>query len=253
MNDLLVIGRGPSVFSFEGWGDYVDMMAVSSGIYAIPEEYRPPAHFVSMDFPKWFLHALHDSSNDHAWQANVDGWNFWKDERIAKHVPAAHNEPGIYRELPAELWDALPDKFLRPFQRELSGNLHLFGAQPGWGDYPNVVGWETTRETGPNFGGRVGMRSMSNGAQIRNSWFMAVQVAYRLGYRRLFFIGCDFRRPEYALTRDWAREYWAAAKAAGMEWYNLSPDSALDFLPSEATAIRWPEDPLLDLYERWAV
>ena len=169
MNDLLIVGRGPSIIGFNDWAKYPEIMAVSSAVFAVPVEARPPSHFVSMDVPKWFLEGLHEEEVTHAWQndGHVAPWPFWADARIAKHVPEDRNCLG----------------------RSLQHNLHQFSFQPGWGDFSGVVGWETDYAAHPNFtDGPIGMH-MPDGSQIRNSWFYAVQVAHRLGYRRIFFAG----------------------------------------------------------------
>lgn len=217
------------------------IMAVSSGIYAVPERLRPPMHFVSMDVPKWFLAELHNTETDYAWQWDTyEPWPFWSDERIRKHVPSARILRGYYRMMPGAVWDVIPEEAQDSFRRELLDHLHQFSFQPGWGDFSNVRGWEVEAGKGPSFSdGPIGMTGHGGEGQIRNSWFMAVQVAYRLGYRRLHFIGCDFLGEHYECHRLRLAPWYKLAQAAGMEWFSVSADSALaDIVPmSEAVMV----------------
>jgi hypothetical protein len=234
MNDLLIVGRGPSILDFDDWDIFLDVMAVSSGIFAIPERARPPKHFATMDRAKWFLDGLHEEEVTHAWQndGHIAPWPFWKYAEIVKHVPDDIKGHGGYRTLPDGIWDVIPEKAHIAFAKSLTHSLHQFSFQPGWGDFSSVIGHPSVYELPPSFGeGPIGM-SMSN-ASIRNSWFFAVQVAHRLGYRRLYFIGCDFLDRRFDRCGAWAREFWELARAAGHEWVNLSPDSMLRFLPTE--------------------
>lgn len=233
MTDLLIVGRGPSVRGFE----FPDMpiMAVSSGIFAVPPDVRPPAHFVSMDVPKWFFAELHKPETDYAWQWDIhEPWPFWNNEHIQKHVPENLCRRGYYRELPGAVWDVIPEYAQDAFRRELLDNMHQFSFQPGWGDFSNVTQWEVKAWTAPNFSDDpIGMTGLGGEGTIRNSWFMAVQVAYRLGYRRLHFIGCDFSGAHYEAHRKRLVPWYELAQAAGMEWFSLSPDSALaDVVPT---------------------
>ena len=213
-------------------------MAVSSGVFAVPEHVRPPEHFVSMDVPKWFFAALHDNDVEYAWQFDEHKpWTFWNDERIAKHIPANRILRGYYRTMPGEVWDVIPPEAQDAFRREFMDHLHQFSFQPGWGDFSNVVPWDVNDGGPPNFGaGRMGMTGVGGEGTIRNSWFFAVQVAARLGYKRLHFIGCDFLGEHYEAHRRRLGPWYELARAAGVEWFSVSPDSALaDIVPmSEA-------------------
>jgi len=235
MNDLLLVGRGHSVLDFDRWDDFPDVMGVSSGIFAVPEQARPPRHFCTMDLPKWFLHGLHTEETTHAWQndGHIPPWPFWKEALIQKHVTDDRNCHGGYRTLPSEVWDVIPEYAVDQFRRSLLDNQHLFGLQPGWGDFSNVTGWSLEMGKPPNFTSDTPIGMTLDGTHIRNSWFMSVQVAYRLGYRRLFFIGCDFTEERFVPCRVWAEEFYRLAVDAGMEWFNLSPVSVLgEFLPT---------------------
>jgi hypothetical protein len=236
MNDLLIVGRGPSILDFDDWDKFSDVMAVSSAIFAVPEHARPPKHFAAMDVPKWFLEGLHEEEVTHAWQndGHIAPWPFWKYAEIAKHVPEHTNCHGGYRRLPDEVWNVVPQSAHAALGRSLSHSIHQFGFQPGWGDFSSVTGWGVDYAGHPNFtGAPIGMY-MPDESQIRNTWFFAVQVAHRLGYRRLHFAGCDFEENRFALCEPRARHFWELAQKAGHEWVNLSPGTALDFLPTGA-------------------
>ena len=235
-DEILIVGRGPSIRGF----DFPDMpiMAVSSGIFAVPEHKRPPEHFVSMDFPKWFIGELHLAETTNAWQHDEHApWAFWSDERIAKHIPSERILRGYYRTMPGEVYDVIPPEAQDAFRRQLLDNLHKFSFQPGWGDFSNVRGWEF-HHGGPSFSdGPIGMIGHGGDGMIRNSWFMAVQVAYRLGYRRLYFAGCDFNGDDYKPHRARLKPWYKMAQDAGMEWVCLTPESALsDVIPTRACA-----------------
>jgi hypothetical protein len=233
MGDLLVVGRGPSVVGFDRWDEFPDILAVSSGIFAVPESARAACRvqFVTMDAPKWYIHQLHDAETECAWQHDdtIRPWPFWADESIAKHVQVARLGQGKTRTLPDEIWDVLPDYARAPFGRELAKNLHEFGCQPGWGDYANVRGWAFDLAGDPTFDGSAECIGMM---MIRNSWFMAVQVAHRLGFDHLHFIGCDFHEERFALCAERTRYFWSLAHDARKRWTSLAPDSILsEFLP----------------------
>jgi hypothetical protein len=239
MSDVLIVGRGPSVRGFDRWSDYGDVMAVSSGVFAIPEHARPPRHFVTMDVPRWYLHGFHDADTSIAWQNDwADAWPFWADERIEKHVPEGRHHRGDYRVLPEGLYDIIPPEAHAQFHRLYVENVDQFGLQPGWGDYSNVTPWPLKMMAPPCFNGtpEIGMQA-EEGHTIRNSWFMTVQVAQRLGYRRFYFIGCDFLDEAHSVARGWLPKWCTLAKDAGLEWVTLSPDSALaEHIPAEVPA-----------------
>jgi len=241
MTDLLITGRGPSVRGFDAWDDYGDVMAISSGIFAMPEQHRPPRHFVTMDVPRWYLHGFHDADISGAWQNDwTEPWPFWADERIEKHIPNWLSHRGYYRTLPSTVYDVIPEEHHSVFHRFYMDNMSAsFGIQPGWGDYPNVTEWtpEPLGECDFTDDQPIGLKADTG--MIRNSWFLGVQVAQRLGYKRIHFIGCDFLDDSaHSTARAFLPKYCRMAADAGLEWINLSPDSELaKYIPSLEVAV----------------
>lgn len=213
------------------------IMAVSSGIFAVPEALRPPVHFVTMDYPKWFFAELHEAEAVHAWQFDQFApWAFWANEHINKHVPDERINRGWYRSMPAEVWDVIPEQAQEAFRRQFMKHIHQFSYQPGWGDFSNVHGWPMDMGKPPRFDSTspIGMAGYGGDGVVRNSWFMAVQIAYKLGYRRAYFIGCDFGGDGYKHCRCRLGPWYELSRAAGMEWINLGQGSALaDVVPTE--------------------
>jgi hypothetical protein len=234
-DEVLIVGRGPSVAGFE----FPDMpvMAVSSGVFAVPPSHRPPMHFVTMDYPKWFFAELHDAEAVHAWQFDQFApWPFWAEPDIIKHIPDERMQRGWYRSMPPEVWDVIPAEAQDAFRRQLMDNMHKFSYQPGWGDFPNLRGWRMEMMAPPAFDddSPIGMQGYGGEGVVRNSWFMAVQIAYKLGYRRAYFIGCDFGGDSYKHCRIRLGPWYELAKAAGMEWINLGAGSALaEVIPTD--------------------
>jgi hypothetical protein len=235
--DLLIVGRGPSSRTFTDWDKYGDIMALSSGIYGIPKEARPPKHFCTMDRAKYFQAPIRtvpkeEPDRERTWidEDDADWWPFWNDERIAKHVPSTQAVPGNTRILPGEVYDVVPDFAKDSFSRELLDHWHLFGFQPAWGDYSNVKGWLFDNHE-PRFDdGPLGLKVANEEGgtfTLRNSWFMALQVAYRLGYRDLTFVGCDFSSPAYGCYIKYIEDICVTAQEAGLRLTTLSPASTL--------------------------
>jgi hypothetical protein len=54
-----------------------------------------------------------------------------------------------------------------------------------------------------------------------------VQIAVLLGYRRLHFIGCDFRHECYDAVLPTIKKWHDLFTDAGVKWVNLSPESRL--------------------------
>ena len=230
MLDCLLVGRGPSVHTFD-WSSagHCSVMAVSSGIFALPEAVIPE-HFTALDAPKYFLDGLWPGVS-YAWHEDVNArhWSFWREPGIQKHVLAGHCRNGHVRHFPGDALEAIPAKHQPGFIRCMAGKMHEFGYQPAWGDYPNVTGWELSREQGPNFtpDGPLGLDGMNN------SFLFALQVAHRLGYRRLGFIGIDLLDSSYDDLVGMLEKWHALAIRYGNTWTNLSPDSKLrEFMPS---------------------
>lgn len=209
------------------------VMAVSSGIYAVPKELRHRvAHLATLDACKYFMHGLHAPGVDNAWQDDdgAERWPFWEDESIQIHTQAARVVSGAYRHLPEEIWEAIPARAMGAFQRELSRNLHLFGFQPSWGDCPNVRGWEIGQDLTDHWNVRFDDTDAPLWrTELNNTMIFAVQIAHRMGYDRLHFLGCDFTGDAggYAHLLQILSDWYHIAQDQGMEWFNLSPVSKL--------------------------
>ncbi len=234
LSPLLIVGRGPSACGLERYR-HLPAMAVSSGIFVFGRS-NPPEHFATLDGVKFFQAGLAKESQ-HAWQhdGKAECWPFWADPDVTKHVSRRQMRPGSYRSLPPEIYDVIPAHVQPAFNRELLNNMHLFGLQPSWVDFVNVQGWDIFGEQPMTFtdDGRIG----SDG--VCNSMLFAVQVAYRLGYRDLQFLGCDMLDDFNEPAANTLRKFYPAAQAAGMDWVSLSPESRLnEFLPvaAEVTA-----------------
>jgi hypothetical protein len=246
-NDLVLLGRGPSVYETDL--PSADIMAVSSGVYAVPED-RTVKHFVSLDLPKYFLAPLM-GRYDIAWQNDKRSrvWPFWSDPNVIKHVAAGRKRNGFVRMIPVDLFDRLPEhlqKWREPMKDALLEQHHEIGFQPGWADYPNVRGWHVVTPPGkvfaegtppdplpqdrPNFDDPSKPLQMNG---VRNSLIMAVQIAHLLGYTRLYFAGIDLRESGYEVVIETLQQWHCESKA---EWINLAPKSALaKFLPTLET------------------
>jgi len=182
-----------------------------------------------MDVPKWFLAALHEPGTSHAWQNDgTQPYPFWADARIMKHVPTGRHLRGYFSSPPMQMCDVLPPKAQASFLREMVKQLHLFGYVPGWGDFSTVQAWTLETLTAPSFtDGPIGMSSGTEDGTVRNSWLMAIQVAQRLGYKKLSFIGCDFGDENYITMQLLMGGWVQQMKAAGLELVNLSRHSIL--------------------------
>lgn len=252
--ELLIIGRGPSLADFDLGGWHGDTMAVSSGIYAMPEE-RPPDHFVSLDGPKFFMGALRAQTDteyrldgdgeyrriraeeplrSHAWHSECEAWPFWSYAEIAKHVNITRAKRGHFRTLPDGMLDEMPSEYLRPFIDSIASSGHMLGYQPSWGDFPNVVGWECDTDNPVNFGATGALGGTAGAAHTCNSLTFAVQVAHRLGYRQIGFVGTDMVAPIYHRAVDLLERCWDIARDDGAEWVSYNyPESPLSaYLPA---------------------
>jgi hypothetical protein len=240
MNDQTVIlaGRGPSVYGFDFPPD-VPVIAISSAIFAcggLPTL----GCFAALDTPQHFL--APQSQADIAWgnDARANHWPFWSAAWLPKHVSDTACKTGYIRpQIPYEVLERM-GTVERECLNEISKEDPMFsGWQPGWMDYPNVTGWEVIPQDPPNFteDGPIGLWSQAAADAgydaVRHSMLFGIQLAARLGYRRLMFIGCDLHGDRFPVQRATMREWWPQARDAGMEWANLSPTSALaEFLPS---------------------
>ena len=223
MQQILITGRGPSIYDHDWSTVTCPIMAVSSGIFAVPEHVQVD-HFVTMDPLKFFMAGLTDAC-DISWCRDERATHtaFWRDDLVTKHVLRSRLKPASYRTLPEEIWDVIPDQHLRQFQKAMTNTLHAFGFQPSWGDCPNVRGWDIGIEDPPSLDGdgRLGIEG------VRNSWLMAVQIAAKLGYRRILFAGCDFSHDCYDAIAPTIERWHGIFADAGIEWINLSPGSRL--------------------------
>lgn len=257
---ILLVGRGPSVADFDWSTVDCPVMAVSSGIFAIPQSVRVD-HFVTLDEPKCFMAQL-TGGVPNSWvdDPNARPWKFWTDPNLVKHVVAKRMRtvefvPMPFREIVESMrewadrnvetcertgvgFNEIRDAFYEAFGESGIGQ---FGFQPGWGDYPNVRGWETKAYRKPKWTGNGPLACWKSKETpdgfLFNSLLAAVQVATRLGFKRLKFIGVDLL-PESGYGDTLAivmREWHADAVKHGYEWVNLSPVSRLaEFVPSPA-------------------
>lgn len=219
-------------------------MAVSSGIFAVPEGMRCD-HFVTLDEPKYYMAQLM-SQSEHSW--GNDGrsrpWKFWTDPAIIKHVVTGRirtvehlplSIPAILKCI--KMWGErgkVPNSELseikeRFFEELGIGLIGHFGFQPGWGDYQNVRGWGVHNRVHPAWFGD-GKLSVH---RAFNSLLMAVQVATRLGFNELRFAGVDLNEDHYKDLRVILSRWHTHARRRGINWINLSPGSALaQFVPT---------------------
>lgn len=258
---ILIVGRGQSAYDFDWSSVDCPVMAVSSGIFAIPPTVKVD-HFVTLDEPKCYMAQITPGITN-SWNDDPQArpWKFWTDPAIVKHVVAKRIRtvdfvPIPFREIMASMrewadankpdcdrtgvgFNELRDAFYEAFGESGIGQ---FGFQPGWGDCPNVRGWETKAYRYPKWTGDGPLACWKSkdtpDGFLYNSLIAAVQIATRLGYKRLKFIGVDLL-PEtgYGDTLALVMEAWHKhAVKAGYEWINLSPVSRLrEFVPSIPT------------------
>lgn len=242
-NSILIVGRGPSIYGFDWDSVRCPIMAVSSGIFAIPEGVHCD-HFATLDEPKFFMaqlmaHAANAWSNDDQCRY----WAFWADPSIHKHVVDGRVRTIVNRPLPArEVIEALEihakathmhgrtlGKIKDEFYAVVGESYAHFGLQPGWGDYQRVRGWSVKPLSNPVW---FGEGPLAKGRAF-NSLLMAVQIASRLGCRTIKFAGVDLHGDEYASLRIIMARWHKHAARHGITWLNLSPESALsEFIPT---------------------
>jgi len=226
---IVLAGRGPSILTAQ-LPEGVPFCAVSSGVFCC---HRKPAHFVTMDLPKYFTGKVR-LPEDHYWSNDpkCHWWPFLNDPAVAKHVPE-----GIYR----AGWDkkGVPPGKHKTVDIEdimiLLGGVKkrpdLLGWQPGWADFRNVAAHPWDLKHPPNFGpdGPMG----TGGEAVAKSVTFAVQLMARLGYRRMYFAGIDMHTRNLKRASDLMRSWLPLAEAAGVEWINLAPQSRLaDWMPT---------------------
>lgn len=247
---ILLVGRGRSAYEFD-WSraSKRDIMAISSGVFTIPEGIKVK-HFVAIDEPKFFMAQVMGGA-DHAWQHDEHNrhWPFWADASIVKHVPkqSVRHARNVPLPLPAimqslDTWAhesqanaAIVQEVREGFLGSIGSDGSPFGFQPGWADFQNIRGWEMCVCRRAKWGteGPIALWRTDARMPFCNSLFMAVQVAARLGYKRFEFVGVDLAESMYADSREVMRRWCLQARRAGLQWVNLSPDSALAaFMPT---------------------
>lgn len=237
---ILIVGRGPSVHTFDWTSVDCPVLAVSSGIFALPRSIHCD-HFVSLDEPKYYMAQLMAQCPG-SWGNDPKSryWPFWADASIVKHVVGArirHIEAPllpldiITKAVKARMAVTGEHEELRlvldAIYREVGSNLANFGLQPGWGDYQNVRGWEVKALRYPRWeDGPIAIH------RVYNSLLFAVQVATRLGFRTLKFIGVDLSEEGFASVAKIMRDWHGHAARRGYEWINLGQTSiAGDVIP----------------------
>lgn len=211
-------------------------MAVSSGIFAVPR-YRCN-HFVTLDDPKYYMAQLMANA-PHAWEhdKSAEHWPFWTDTNLVKHVPESKIRTVTNLIMPVneiieaiDLWAGKTKtsrqqvaSIKKAFYGTLGEQYSQFGLQPGWGDYTNVRGWKIRRNNKPDWTDS----QFVNIPRVFNSLFMAIQVAVKLGYRQLRFIGVDLDQEFYESVIVFVKRWAKDAAKNGIEWVNHSPKSAL--------------------------
>ena len=244
---LLIVGRGASAYGFDWKRVRCPIMAVSSGIFAIPRDVHCD-HFCSLDEPRNYMsqlmeYAPHSWGNDRASRY----WPFWADASIVKHVVRKRIRTVTHNPLPIrEIVEAIkewaeprhedPRIYIDAVYAELGDQMGQFGLQPGWGDYQNLRGWTTKAARRPVWDGDGPVsiwRPRGSKSIVYNTLEMAVQVAARLGFRTQHFIGVDLVDEGYTGLVGIMREWHVHAERAGIRWLNLSPRSALrEFIDS---------------------
>jgi hypothetical protein len=99
-----------------------------------------------------------------------------------------------------------------------------------WKRHPNVQAWPYEDGPSPTWTGTLHSGEMvkDDCDQIRhNSLLLAVQIAPRLGYDRLLFIGCDMLDEALYPLSQQLHKWHQFALDAGLEWVNASPLSTL--------------------------
>ena len=105
-----------------------------------------------------------------------------------------------------------------------------------WKNYPNVELVPYEGQGPPNFGpdGPIHHPYVSR----QYSLFPAVQIAHRIGYKRLVFIGVDLLEQDLVPMADALRPWYYAARLEGLEWYTASTLSTLcEWMPPSEEAI----------------
>lgn len=238
---ILIVGRGPSAYKFDYSQVDCPIMAVSSGIFAVPR-YRCN-HFVTLDDPKYYMAQLM-SHSPNAWEHDkgAEHWPFWTDQNLVKHVPnskmrTTHNLIMPVNEIvqAIEEWGESEqartgksqtrrvNTITKYFYGTLGEQYSQFGLQPGWGDYVNVRGWGIKRNNKPDWFGEGPLCI----PKVFNSLFMALQVASRLGHNHFRFVGVDLDEEFYKSMVVFMKRWHKDAAKNGIDWTNHSATSSL--------------------------
>jgi hypothetical protein len=241
---ILIVGRGKSAYTFDWSTVECPILAISSGIFAVPR-YRCN-HFVTLDEPKYYMAQLMADA-PHAWEHDpgAEHWPFWTDPNLVKHVPTSKLRTLTNLIMPVneiieaiDLWASQSQAKTRTVNRikaafygTLGEQYSQFGLQPGWGDYQNVRGWGIRRNNKPAWDGDGPLHI----PRVFNSLFMALQVASRLGHKHMRFIGVDLDREFYDSALVFLKRWHKDAGKHGIEWVNHSGHSALaEFVDTDA-------------------
>jgi hypothetical protein len=177
IDEIVLVGRGKSVETFD-WPD-LPIAAVSSAIF-IKQIPRQPDYWFVLDPARFFIGAP-DGMPYKRWvymtDPNVKWWDACNSE-IEKHVPF-----GIPQVNPMfDMFRAVaPD----------NGPDHTLPC-PAWDEFPNVTQWPYKRADEVNWDGEV---IGSNG--WANTLPFALQVLYRMGFRRVYFAGIEWSMPHW--------------------------------------------------------
>lgn len=232
MNEnLLLVGRGASL---EGTQipSGCDIGAISSGIFTLPPGVAK--HWFSIDPPKYFGDVRLPYPGAWPQDPQCEWWDALGAKDLQKHVPSDRNRGGYWRFEGDMLkqHDSMEWDELLIAMGKLSDRPDLIGYQPGWGDYRNVHGWPYNRRCQASYlkHGPFG----ADGEPINKTPVFAVQVAHRLGYKRILFAGVDLADNE-PMTRcvEFMKVLAERSAAAGCEWFNVSPGSPFgEWLPA---------------------
>jgi hypothetical protein len=203
MEDIIFVGRGNSVLDYD-WPDY-PIAGISSGIF-VKQIPRKPDYFFCLDPPRFWLEPRK------IWRYFGDPKCLWWDilaTDIAKHVPAGKREVNPLFDLIHGLpGDNLPDPTL---------------PNPQWDEFPNVTTWKYERTRAINWDGDI-----LGGNDWGNSVPFALQIAWRLGFKRVHFAGVEWSMPGWGDVRERMNEI---RKQAPLEWPELAN--------SDATVASW--------------
>lgn len=121
-------------------------------------------------------------------------------------------------------WVTDSDRFITHVPKNIFGESWQHAAS-------RVKVWSYRPGDTPDFCGNTPL--IAGPLQRNDSMLLAVQVAARLGFRRLEFIGCDLLDNDRWPISDVLKDWHGHAKESGIEWVNLSPISTLrEWMPS---------------------